>query len=171
VGFRVTDMTWFLKKGGMNRLFKSKPTTFTSFPVGPYSLRMEISGLTGLREFSLIEYRAMTRQFKGEKIYDAPEVDFVGHPWKVLLNVVNRKIYKITASIETKGKDLANRAIMNSFLYCKNLIGEPARQRSEMFIWDTVDGDIALQTTEAPEGFGIHLFLTSHTIRDFPRLR
>jgi hypothetical protein len=39
-----------------------------------------------------------------------------------------------------------------------------------MFIWKTIDGDIALQTTQAPEGFGINLFLTSHAIRDFSRL-
>jgi hypothetical protein len=132
---------------------------------------MEISGLCGLRELSLIEYRVVTRQFKGERIYYAPDADFVGYAWKVLLNVVDRKIYKITASIETQDKDLANRAIMNSFLYCKNLIGEPAKQRSEMFIWDTIDRDIALQTTEVPEGFGIDLFLTSDAIHDFPRLR
>jgi hypothetical protein len=170
-GLLMLDIKGFFKKGGMKWLFKSKPITFTSFPVGPYSLDMEISGLSGLRELSIIEYRAVTRQFKGERIYYAPDVDFVGYPWKILLNVVNRKIYKITAYIETKDKDLANRAIMNSFLFCKNLMGEPVKQRSEMFIWDTVDGDIALQTTEAPEGFGINIFLTSHAIRDFFPLR
>jgi hypothetical protein len=131
---------------------------------------MEIAGLSGLREFTKIEYREMTRQFKGERIYYAPDVDFAGYNWKVFLNVVGRKIYKITAYIETKDKDLANGAIMNSFLYCKNLLGEPNKQRSEMFIWEAADGDIGLQTTQAPEGFGINLFLTSHAIRDFSRL-
>jgi len=46
---------------------------------------------------------------------------------------------------------------MNTFIYCKNQIGEPNKQRNEMFIWKTIDGDIALQTTQAPEGFGINL--------------
>jgi hypothetical protein len=171
VGLFVMDITGFFKKGGMKWPFKSKPPTFASFPVGPYSLDMEIAGLSGLHEFSKIEYRAVTRQFKGERIYHAPDVDFVGYSWKVLLSVINHKIYKITAYIETKDKDLANGAIMNSFLYCKNQIGEPAKQRSEMFIWDTIDGDIAFQTTQVPEGFGINLFLTSHAIRNFSRLR
>jgi hypothetical protein len=95
-GLLMLDIKGFFKKGGMKWLFKSKPITFTSFPVGPYRLDMEISGLSGLHELSIIEYRA---------------------------------------------------------------------------VWDTVDGNIALQTTEAPEGFGINIFLTSHAIRDFFPLR
>ncbi len=164
------DIISFFKEKGMKWSFKSKTPPSTSFPIGPYRLDMEIGELTGLREFSKIEYRAVTRQFKGERIYYAPDVDFAGYNWKVFLNLVGRKVYKITAYIETKDKDLANGAIMNSFLYCKNLLGEPNKRRSEMFIWEAADGDIGLQTTQAPEGFGINLFLTSHAIHDFSRL-
>ncbi len=164
------DIIGFLKKGRIKWPFKSIPPTFPTFPVGPYRLDMEIGELTGFREFSKIEYRGVTRQFKGERIYYGPDVDFAGYNWKVSLNVVGRKIYKITAYLETKDKDLANVAAMDTFLYCKNQIGEPNKQRSEMFIWEAADGDIGLQTTQAPEGLGINLFLTSHAIRDFSRL-
>jgi hypothetical protein len=60
---------------------------------------------------------------------------------------------------------------MDGFLYCKNQMGEPDKQRNEMFIWETMDGSISFQTTQRAEGFGINLFLTSHAVRDFSRLR
>jgi hypothetical protein len=60
---------------------------------------------------------------------------------------------------------------MDTFLYCKNQIGEPNKQRNEMFIWKTIDGNIGLQTTQITEGFEINLLMTSHTVRNFSRLR
>jgi hypothetical protein len=132
---------------------------------------MEIAGLSGLREFSKIEYRETTRQFKDERIYHGPEIDFLGHNWKIRLNAVSGKIYKMTAYIETKDKVLANGAIMDAFLYCKNQMGEPNKQRSEMFIWEASDSNVPFQSTQTADGFGINLFLTSHAIHDFTRLR
>jgi len=170
VGFLVMDTIGFLKKWGIKWGFKSKTPPSANFPIGPYRLDMQIVGLSGLREFTKIEYRGVTRQFKGERIYFAPDAEYLGYHWKMMLNVVNGMVYKITAYIETEDKNLANSAAMNTFIYCKNQIGEPNKQRNEMFIWKTIDGDIALQTTQAPEGFGINLFLTSHAIRDFSRL-
>ena len=167
----MKEIIGFLKKGGMKWPFKSSPPTLPTFPIGPYRLDLEIGELTGLREFSTIEYRAVTRQFKGERIYYAPDVDFAGYNWKVFLNVVGRKIYKITAYIETQDKDLANVAAMDTFLYCKSQIGEPAKQRSEMFIWEAIDGEVALKTTQIEEGFEINLLMTSHAVRNFSHLR
>ena len=165
------DIIGFLKRGRIKWPFKPRTPTYTSFPIGPYSLDMGIAGLSGLREFSKMEYREVTRQFKGERIYHGLDVDFLGYNWKTKLNAVGGKIYKITAYIETKDRDLANRAVMDGFLYCKNQMGEPNKQRSEMFIWETMDGSISFQTTQTAEGFGINLFLTSHAVRDFTRLR
>lgn len=81
---------------------------------------MEIAGLSELHEFSKMEYRQVTRQFKDERIYHGPDVDFLGYNWKFRVNVVSGKIFKITAYIETKDKDLASSAVMDAFLYCKN---------------------------------------------------
>lgn len=165
----MMDITGFFKKGGIRWPFKPKVATFASFPIGPYGLDMEIAGLSGLREFSKIEYREMTRQFKGERFYHGQDVDFLGYNWKMRLNAVSGKIYKIKAYIETKDKDLANSAVMDAFLYCKNQMGEPNKERSEMFIWETMDGNISFQTTQTAEGFEINLLLTSNAIRNFPR--
>ena len=165
------DIIEFLKKWGPKWRIKPKTPPSTNFPIGPYRLDMQIAGLSGLQEFTKIEYRGVTRQFKGERIYYAPEVEYLGYHWKVMLNAVNGMVYKITAYIETKDKDLANVAAMDTFLYCKNQIGEPNKQRDEMFIWKTIDGNIALQTTQIAEGFEINLLLTSNATRNFSRLR
>ena len=165
------DIISFFKEKGMKWPFKSKTPSSTSFPIGPYRLDMQIAGLTGLREFSKIEYRAVTRQFKGERIYYTPDVEYLGYHWKVMLNAVNGMVYKITAYIETKDEDLADAVAMDTFLYCKNQIGEPNKQRSEMFIWEAADGRIALQTTQIKEGFGITLLLTSKAVRNLTPIR
>jgi len=165
------DIIEFLKKWGPKWGIKAKTPPSANFPIGPYRLDMQMVGLIGLREFTKIEYRGVTRQFKGERIYYAPEVEYLGYHWKVMLNAVNGMVYKITAYIETKDKDLANVAAMDTFLYCKNQIGEPNKQRDEMFIWKTIDGNIALQTTQIAEGFEINLLLTSNATRNFSRLR
>jgi len=164
------DIIEFLKKWGPKWGIKSKTPPSANFPIGPYRLDMQIVGLSGLREFTKIEYRGVTRQFKGERIYYAPDAEYLGYHWKMMLNVVNGMVYKITAYIETKDKDLANSAAMNTFIYCKNQIGEPNKQRSEMFIWKTIDGDITLQTTQIAEGFEINLLLTSNATLNFSRL-
>lgn len=164
------DIIEFLKKWGPKWGIKPKTPPSANFPIGPYRLDMEIAGLSGLRELSKIEYRAVTRQFKGERIYHALDVDFLDYHWKLMISVVNGKVYKIAVYIETQDKDLANSAAMNTFIYCKNQIGEPNKQRNEIFIWKTIDGNIALQTTQIAEGFEINLLLTSNAARTFSRL-
>lgn len=165
------DIIGFLKKGGSKWPFKSKPPAFASFSIGPYRLDMQIAGVSGLCEFSKIEYRAYTRQFKGERIYHAPVIDFLNYNWKMMLSVVHGRVYKIAAYIETQDKDLAHVAAMTTFSYCKQQLGEPAKQRGDMFIWDTLDGDVALKTTQMTEGYEINLLLTSDATHDFSRLR
>jgi hypothetical protein len=166
----MVDITGFFKKGGIKWPFKPKTPPSSSFSIGPYSLDMQIVGLSGLREFSAIEYRAFTRQYKGERIYHGPEVDLLGYSWKLIITAVNGKVYKIAAYIETKDKDLAHGAAMKTFSYCKQQIGEPDKQRSGMFIWDTLDGDVALKTTQIEGGFEINLLLTSNATRHFSQL-
>ena len=163
----MKEIISFLKKFGAKWKIKPKIPPPTSFPIGPYRLDMKIAGLSGLRELTKIEYRAVTRQFKGERIYYVPDVEHLGYHWKVMLNVVNSIVYKISAYIETKDKDLANRAVMDAFLYCKNQMGEPTKQRSEMFIWNTLDGNVSFQTNQTAEMFEINLLLTSNATRNF----
>jgi hypothetical protein len=49
-------------------------------------------------------------------------------------------------------------------------LGKPAEQKTGLFIWDTTDGNVILQTAETVEGLAINLFLTSSSVRKFERL-
>ena len=141
-----------------------------SFTVGSYRLDDPIGDLTGLVEFSAEEYRVMVRRFKGERNYNAPSVQFLGRPWKLMLQTVNGQISKIAPHIETTSKFEANQIAVAVLEFCIEHLGRPSEQKTGLFIWDTTDGDVILQTTETMEGLAINLFLTSRSVRHFERL-
>jgi hypothetical protein len=60
----------------------TRASVLHKFDLDAYKLDDTISDFTGLVEFSLLEYEAIKRTFKGEKIYNAPPVNFLGRPWK-----------------------------------------------------------------------------------------
>jgi hypothetical protein len=150
--------------------FRPKRPTHTSFAVGPYRLDAPIGDLTGLVEFSAEEYAAMGRQFKGERSYNTSSVQFAGRPWHVMLQAVNGRISKIAPYIELVSKEEANRIAMPLLKYCMEQLGKPAEQKTGLFIWDTTDGNVILQTAENMAGLTISLFLTSRSVQNFERL-
>src|SRR5262249_27223855 len=77
--------------------FERKTSPPESFAVGPYKLDGSIEGLGGLIEFSPTEYAALGRRFVGERDYDALPVDFLGHPWEVMVQAVNGRISAIAS--------------------------------------------------------------------------
>jgi hypothetical protein len=153
--------------------FKKKPERKPSFPVGGYVLNMMLQDTSGLREFSQTEYEVMRRQFVGEKIWHAAEVDFIhrARPWNLWLGTVEDRLYKIAPFFETWEKNEANEAASDALTFCNQHLGEPAEQRTGLFTWDTTDGNVILQTAETREGFAVNLFLTAGTVREFPPLR
>lgn len=150
---------WFKKKS-------KKP----SFPIGAYSLNMILIEGPPLREFSAAEYEIMGRQFVGEKIYHAPEVEFIGSPWNLTLGAVQGKLYKIAPFLKLRNKNEANEAAFGALTFCNDQLGKPAKERTGFFMWDTTDGNVILQTAEAKDGFAVNLFLTASSVRDFQRL-
>ena len=150
--------------------FKKKPKPRHSFPIGAYTLDMMLREEPPLREFSPDEYEVMGKQFVGERIFHAPEVEFVGRPWNLTLGAVQGKLYKIAPFLELRNKDEANEAAFGALTFCNEQIGRPAEQRTGLFIWDTTDGNVILQTAEAKDGFAVNLFLTANSLREFQRL-
>ena len=149
--------------------FRKRVPNHASFPIGPYVLNMNATGLSGLRELSEQEYRVFPKEFQGEKIYHGPPVEFLSLTWDTMLGVVNGTVYKIAPSFQTYEKNEANNAAMAALAYCSSQLGEPASQRTGFFVWDTVDGNIILQTAETHEGLSVNLFLTSSSIKGLPR--
>jgi len=140
-----------------------------SFPVGQYKLDDSTEGITGLIEFSAAEYAIMGRQFEGERNYNAPAVMFLGRQWKLQLGTVHGKIYKIAPYILVKEKKEANVVAMETLRFCTEKLGKPSEQKTGLFVWDTTDGNVVLQTAETAEGLAVNLFLTSRSVRKFKR--
>jgi hypothetical protein len=150
--------------------FKKKPEPRPAFPIGAYALNMTLREGPPLRELLPAEYEVMGRQFVGEKIYHAPEVEFVGKRWNLTLGAVRGRLYKIAPFLELKNKNEANEAGFGALTFCNEQLGKPAEQRTGLFVWDTTDGNVILQTAEAKDGFTVSLFLTARNVREFQRL-
>jgi hypothetical protein len=148
--------------------FKSKPTS-AAFTIGGYKLGDSVDA-AGLTEFSEGEYQVMRRQFKSERNFHAPKVTFLAGPWNLLLGTVNGNIYKIAPYLEFQTKEEANPVAMEALQYCTSQLGKPSSQKTGMFIWDTLDGNVILQTAETAEGLAINLFITSKNVARFERL-
>jgi hypothetical protein len=97
-------------------------------------------------------------------------VTFLGNPWNLLLGTVDGNIYKIVPYLEFQTKQEANPVAMAVLQYCTLQLGKPSSQKTGMFIWDTTDGNVILQTGEAAEGLALNLFITSRKVSQFERL-
>jgi hypothetical protein len=156
--------------GGAPSFSESKQPMRSSFPIGPYRLNMRIDGLKNLCEISEAEYTVIGREFKEEKIFHVEPIELFGHMWKVMLGTVQGQVYKIAPSLETNQKSDANKVAMAVLTFYSNQFGNPSKQQTGLFVWDVTDGNVILQTAETAEGFGINLFVTSNTVRDFSRM-
>jgi len=164
-------------------------STPQSFAIGPYKLDMSIDGFGGplpsvrdqtglllLEEITPAEYKVLPKTFKGEKIFKAPDVSFLGFSWNMMLGVVEGKIYKMSPSLWLPGKSQADEAAMKVLDYCKSKLGEPeqregfASPETGSFMWHTSDGNVILEKPfETPLGFVINLFFTSRAARLFKK--
>jgi len=123
----------------------------------------------GFREFSSSEYAVMGRTLEDETNYHVGPEIFLGRTWNIDLGTVAGSGYKIAAYLEFGSKSEANPVAMETLLYCTERLGKSAEQRMGFFAWDTVDGNVILQTAETAEGLAINLFQTSRAVRQFKR--
>jgi len=143
-----------------------------SFAVGGYSLNMKLTPSPSLREFSREEYEALAPiEFVGQKIYHGPPVEFLGRPWDLALGAVKGKLFKIALTVMFEKKDEANQVAKKTLRFLNDKLGSPERQGTRMFVWDTTDGNVILQTVEAIQVFGVNVFLTSQAVREFQHVK
>jgi predicted Zn-dependent protease with MMP-like domain len=145
-------------------------SVLNNFDFGKFKLDEKLDDLTGLVEFSPAKYAVMVRRFKGEKNYDAPPVNFLGRPWQSMISTVHGQICKVAIDICLSNEREATPIATEALQYCKERLGSPTEQKTGLFVWDTKDGNVVLQTTEGAEGFLIAIYLTSSAIRKFELL-
>lgn len=100
--------------------------------IGPYSLGQDIAGLAGLTEVSRLEYAVLPKTFAREKIFRAPDVNFLGYPWNLVLGTVDGCIYKLSAQFISDVPDIAATAFSDSVMFCSNQFGKPSITQGEL---------------------------------------
>lgn len=150
----------------MGWLSRRKAPPRTSFPIGVY----RPDGLLGLVEVSPSDYARLERRYEGEKNYNAPPVPFLGHSWRAMLQAAYGQICKIALYMELTGKPEAYAIATETLQFCTEQLGKPAEQKAGLVVWDTMNGNVVLQTAETEEGVSIGLFLTSRSVRSYKRV-
>jgi len=149
-------------------LYREGIMTATSFTLGEYSLDMSPASLGSLTELSEREYMHFPRQFRGESIYHAPPIDFLGHCWAMIIGIVDGNIYKLAASIQLDDQQHALDIIQLAFKTCEVQLGTPTEEKQGLFMWDTVDGNVILQTASIMGTVAVNIYATSSSIRGKP---
>jgi hypothetical protein len=129
--------------------------------VGPYALDAGIENLEGLTELSRIEYRALPKTFTGEKIYTAPELDFLDFQWNVCIGVLRGRIYKISPQLITEDPGKAQPAFAATFAHFFSVMGEPAERMGSGVIWRSPEGNVILEQDRHGDIHRVQFFLTS----------
>jgi hypothetical protein len=126
--------------------------------------------LEQVKEFSPSEYAEAGSLFIGERRYHAQDIAVEGRYWSVVIGAVHGKIYKIAAFLELSNKRDANETASGMLTFCMYWLGEPVERKTGLFLWDTTDGNVVLQTADIANTFAINIFLTSRSVRGFQQM-
>jgi len=144
--------------------------TAKTFSFEDHRLPAETADIKEVKEISQQEYDYFSRQFKGETIYHATPLNFLGRQWSFMVSSVHGKIYKWAASLEVRrGEDVDS--IVNEVIeYCIRWLGATTDEKLGYLFWDSSDGNVILQLTNMNEWFDISIFVTSREIRSLAKL-
>jgi hypothetical protein len=141
--------------------------------IGPYRLDIKVAGASHLIELSADESRAPNAivAFKNERIYKAPPARFAGADWEIVLGTVDGRIYKISALLvlDSAGHRDSNWRSLEGQLRAS--LGAPASAAANIFAWDTDDGNVIMNRSDAGEAYVLAITLTSRAVSGFVRLR
>ena len=149
---------------------KMQLRTATTFSIGDLSLETSASELRGLRELSGQDYVFFPRQFKGEVIYHAQPIQFLGRQWQVMVSTVECKLYKWSASLELAKNDDIGQWGHDVFHHCEYFLGPPNQEEQGRYFWDTSDGNVILQITKTGDMIDMSIFTTSREVRNLKQL-
>jgi len=141
-------------------------TSAMGFALDNYRLDRPHPPGTTLRELTHDEYRVFPRHFVGEAIYHAPPAEFVGHRWDVMIGMINERPYKLAAFLRMEGWEEADPIIEAAFKRCDLQLGTPSEERQGLYVWDTEDGNVILQTTFIADSIALNIYVTSGEIRN-----
>ncbi len=147
--------------------FRKRPLPEPCFSVGQYRIDTAIDELEGLTPLLPTELMALNAavHFEGERIWHAPEADFLEMKWDTILGTVRNTIYKI--AIQWTGpRDQTGKAYRDVLIYCTKHYGNGHNH----MVWDTSDGNIVVDSRNIGSLGILNVFVTSRKVRDFKRL-
>jgi len=146
------------------KLYKVGFNTATSFCLGELSLETFPYPSVCLTELTEREYLHFPRQHRNEVIYHASPINFLEHRWDIMIGMIDGIPYKLGVSIELSDKEQAVKLIQVLFKNCEVQLGTPTDEKQGLFIWDTTDGNVILQTASVMGDVAINVFATSNKI-------
>ena len=141
--------------------------------VGPYRLDMKIDNISGLTDMSAVEKDALrlNMEFKNARIFHAPHAEYADHTWEILLGTVEGKVYKVSALLELDNCNTRNITWQKMDGMLQSQLGAPETLDENMLAWDTKDGNVILNRSDANDLYYIVITLTSRAMSDFIRIR
>ena len=130
--------------------------------IGDYSLGQYIGKESHLIEISQLANKAFPKMFQGEKILRAPDVTFLGYSWKMVLGVINHRIYKLSVQFISDNARMADMTYSEAIKFCSKQYGTPSSgkdlpsslrtlyersgwtesEADRVMVWDTSFGNI-----------------------------
>lgn len=112
--------------------------------IGPYSLGQQVASDSDLVEISPLEYRALPRTFRGERIFKAQDVSFLGRRWYLLLGTIDGRIYKLSAQFISESTSAAAATFSETEAFCSEQFGASSTSSADGSVmrWDTSFGNV-----------------------------
>ena len=157
--------------GGMSHTLNELKNRSACFPPSVYPFDSEIAGVEGFSELSVSEYQVFPRSFRGEVIYNAPNITFLDRDWKVMVGVVDSKVYNVAASHNEGGSQEAATEYLNKVIaYCSHQFGLHSERRPGCIMWDLKSGSVSVQFGPIVDELAINMFSTSKAMRGFKKV-
>lgn len=141
--------------------------------ISNYYLKQPIGEIDDLVEFSDEEYTNFTmvgvlRTLRDEKFYNAPDIEFLGATWNLVIGTTDNIIYKLSAQNFINDKTLSNEIFNKTLKELEKVMGKSTEHPflSKKYIWDDKEGNVLLNQVSKMGYMGVNFILTSSIIRE-----
>ena len=139
---------------------------------GKYLIDAPIAKIKGARSFSKAEQSGFEGtlgiNFKGQKFFHVPNVEFAGRSWDVVLGVVSAKVFKVSALVELSTEVEVKHTWASATRLISSKLGSPSEGQGDVLAWNCSDGNVIVNKSS---GFSnaVCVTLTSSIVRSLKR--
>ena len=157
-------LNFFQNCSPVGSLYVTGLYTAEEFEIGKYSLKTDTRLIT-FTQLTDTQLKYFNVIYEGEEIFNVPTTEFIGYKWEVLIGLINKKIYKICASMEL-GKEKDNIELtIHIISYLEVMLGTPSSEDNGYWEWNFNDGNILLERQEFMEKDMLVFVITSSSVK------